>query len=147
MPWPLEELPRLEFSYCGSVLFDFDLDTTLARMPEFVLVDEGAGEWSLLWFEWSVIPALGGPKLRTVLLGFDSRDEHARSSFASQSHHSSPGQSTVALPKSVHFNSAVLQKANKQIAYPLRTIEPAAFREKSFPAGIGKKLLFPLLNS
>ncbi len=36
----LEQLPRLEVSYRGSVLNEFDLDATLARMPEFVLVDE-----------------------------------------------------------------------------------------------------------
>ncbi len=36
----LEVLPRLEVSYRGSVLQEFDLDTTLARKPEFVLVDE-----------------------------------------------------------------------------------------------------------
>ncbi len=36
----LEALPRLEVSYRGSVLNEFDLDATLARKPEFVLVDE-----------------------------------------------------------------------------------------------------------
>lgn len=36
----LEELPQLEVAYRGSVLHEFDLDTTLARKPEFVLVDE-----------------------------------------------------------------------------------------------------------
>lgn len=36
----LETLPRLEVTYRGSVLHEFDLDTTLARKPEFVLVDE-----------------------------------------------------------------------------------------------------------
>lgn len=36
----LEEVPRLEVSYRGSVLQEFDLDATLARQPEFVLVDE-----------------------------------------------------------------------------------------------------------
>ncbi len=36
----LEELPRLEVAYRGSVLHEFDLDATLARKPEFVLVDE-----------------------------------------------------------------------------------------------------------
>jgi two-component system, OmpR family, sensor histidine kinase KdpD len=36
----LEELPRLEVPYRGSVLLEFDLDATLARKPEFVLVDE-----------------------------------------------------------------------------------------------------------
>lgn len=36
----LEELPRLEIPYRGSVLQEFDLDATLARKPEFVLVDE-----------------------------------------------------------------------------------------------------------
>jgi two-component system sensor histidine kinase KdpD len=36
----LEELPRLEVSYRGSVLHELDLDATLARKPEFVLVDE-----------------------------------------------------------------------------------------------------------
>ncbi len=36
----LEALPRLEVSYRGSVLHEFDLDATLARKPEFVLVDE-----------------------------------------------------------------------------------------------------------
>lgn len=36
----LEESPRLEISYRGSVLREFDLDATLARKPEVVLVDE-----------------------------------------------------------------------------------------------------------
>ncbi len=36
----LEALPCLEVSYRGSVLKEFDLDATLARKPEFVLVDE-----------------------------------------------------------------------------------------------------------
>ncbi len=36
----LETLPRSEVSYRGSVLHEFDLDATLARNPEYVLVDE-----------------------------------------------------------------------------------------------------------
>ncbi len=36
----LEALPRLEVTYRGSVLQEFDLDAALARKPEFVLVDE-----------------------------------------------------------------------------------------------------------
>ncbi len=36
----LEVLPRLEVTYRDSVLNEFDLDATLARKPEFVLVDE-----------------------------------------------------------------------------------------------------------
>ncbi|XZE32377.1 hypothetical protein SH501x_003122 [Pirellulaceae bacterium SH501] len=36
----LEEMPRLQISYRGSLLPEFDLDATLARKPEFVLVDE-----------------------------------------------------------------------------------------------------------
>ncbi len=36
----LETISRLEIPYRGSVLQEFDLDSTLARKPEFVLVDE-----------------------------------------------------------------------------------------------------------
>ena len=36
----LETISRLQVSYRGSVLQEFDLDTTLARKPEIVLVDE-----------------------------------------------------------------------------------------------------------
>ncbi len=36
----LEVLPRLEVTYRDSVLNEFDLDATLVRKPEFVLVDE-----------------------------------------------------------------------------------------------------------
>ena len=36
----LETISRLEIPYRGSVLQEFDLDSTLARKPEFALVDE-----------------------------------------------------------------------------------------------------------
>lgn len=36
----LEVLPPLEVSYRGSILREFDLDTALARKPDFILVDE-----------------------------------------------------------------------------------------------------------